>query len=943
MNIRLNGGEFCMKVKMVSVLMVLAMLFFSVSFPMESNTVSAASVSDNLLVSYNFDETSGTTATDATGNGFHGTLSSGASWSTTGKLGGCVLLSGTSSYVTIPNGVMNDVHNVTISADVYINTAATNTWVFGIGPDSGTYIFLNSKNSSGYTYGAITTNGTVGSGYSSEKGVKNLSALPTGTWTNVALVISEDTHSERLYINGTLVQSNNDITEDPADMYDATKAFSGYIGKSLYSSDGYLNAKVDNFKIYGAALTTSEIGNQSILVEYDFNETSGTTANDGSGNGYHGTLSSGASWSTSGKSGGCVLLSGTNSYVTIPKGVMNGVHNVTITADVYLNSQVTNAWVYGLGTNSGTYIFLDSKNSSSKTYAAITTNGTEGSGYLSEQGVRDTSALATGSWVNVALVISGDKDTEELYINGNLVSSMSGITSDPSSMYTSAATFSGYIGKSLYSADPYLNAKIDNFRIYGAALNEYDILKLANVTNSNTLQNGTLWLDTAGEPIDAAGGCILKVGSTYYWYGNSGVYVNCYSSTDLVHWTFVNAILGPGSVDATGVVAADLTTPCVVERPKVIYNSSTGNYVLWFHYDSTSYSLGKVGVAVCNTPAGDYTYQGSFNPGGLDSRDMTIFQDTDGSAYLISATVTNGRLSLFKLSEDYLSCTFMYNIYGGLTVGGTYAGREAPAIVNQNGTYYLITSACAGWYPNQAKYSTCTTTLSNSTAASWSSMQPVGNSSAFYSQSTWILTLNGTSGTTYMLMSDRNRIPNTGDQNFYFVWFPLNISNGKPSFDFASTIKLDTTKGTIENVYAGTNLSEDKTATASSYSSSYPANLANDGDYTTEWIASGVIYPSTWTVDLGATYSLSEIQLSWYLMNGSEALEYYTIYTSTDGTTFTSLRNNGNNTTYGFNADFLGGKGARYVRVQINQSVPQNNPTNSWYTPQLFEVKVFGR
>ncbi|HWT75386.1 MAG TPA: discoidin domain-containing protein, partial [Mobilitalea sp.] len=567
--------------------------------------------------------------------------------------------------------------------------------------------------------------------------------------------------------------------------------------------------------------------------------------------------------------------------------------------------------------------------------------GTAGSGYLGEQGVRDDTYLPTGQWVNVALVVSGDTDTERLYINGELVSSMSGITSDPSSMYSSSAGFSGYIGKSLYSADPYLSAKIDNFKIYGAALNPKDIQSLAG-TSLNTLQNGDLWLDTNGEPIDAAGGCILKVGSTYYWYGNSGVYVNCYSSTDLVHWTFQNAILGPGSLDSTGAVAADLTASCVVERPKVIYNSSTGKYVLWFHYDSTSYSLGKVGVAICSTPTGDFTYQSSFNPGSLDSRDMTIYQDTDGSAYLISATVTNGRLSIFKLSSDYLTCTYMYNIYGGLTVGGTYAGREAPAIVKDNGTYYLITSACAGWYPNQAQYSTCTTSLASSTAASWSSMQPIGNSSAFYSQSTWLLTLSGTSGTSYMLMSDRNRIPGIGDQNFSFVWFPLTITSGVPSFDYSSTVALNPTAGTITNVFPGTNLALSKTATASSYNASYPANLANDGKYTTEWVASAVTYPSTWTVDLGATYRLNEVQLSWYLCNGSEAVEYYKIYTSSDGSTYTERRNNANNTTYGFNADYLGGVSARYVRIQINQSVPWNNPSNSWYTPQLYEVKVYG-
>lgn len=924
------------KVKILSTCLALVIIILGAPFYNFEPRVKASVMDENLLVKYDFNQNSGTVVMDSSGNGHHGTLSTGATWSTEGKIGNCVALDGVNGYVTIPAGVLHGVHNVTVMADVYISAPVTNTWVFGLGPDSGKYLFVNAKNSAGNPYGAITTKGTINYGYQGEKGVTNLMPLPAGTWTNIALVISQDTHSARFYINGRLTQSNNDITEDPADMYDATKAFSGYIGKSFYSTDGYLSGKIDNFKIYGQALSTSEIARESLLLQYKFNDTSGTTVMDSSGNGFHGTLIGGVS-----RQAGELSLDGASGYVAIPNGVLKGVHNVTIITKVYMTAAATNAWVYGLGPDSGAYLFLNSKNSEGKAYGAITTNGISGSGYLFEQGVRADFSLSVGQWVDAAYVISGDADTAKLYINGVLVSSVSGITSDPSDLYQQAAAYSGYIGKSLYSADPYLSAKIKEFSIYGAALSSYDIQKLAGVS-LNTLQNGELWLDTQGEPIDAAGGCIIKVGATYYWYGNSGVYVNCYSSTDLVNWNFVNAILGPGSLDSNGTVASDLTNKCVVERPKVIYNEKTGQYVLWFHYDSSNYSLGKVGVATSSTPDGNFTYQGSFNPGGLDSRDMTIYQDTDGSAYLITATVTNGRLSLFQLSEDYLSCTFLYNIYGGSTVGGTYAGREAPAIVKENGTYYLITSACAGWYPNQARYSTCTTNLAKSNAASWSEMKPIGNSSAFYSQSTWLVTLSGSSGTSYMLMSDRNRIPGTGDQNFYFVWFPLEIKNGVPSFEYASQIALNTLAGTITNIHPGTNVALNKSATASSSAQKNPAGYANDGDYRTEWVASGVTYPSTWTVDLGAVYKLNEIQLSWFLHNGSEALQYYTIYTSNDGTNYTERRNNGNNTTYGFNVDSLGQITARYVQIKLNRSLPWNNPNNNWYTPRLYEVTIYG-
>ena len=64
---------------------------------------------------------------------------------------------------------------------------------------------------------------------------------------------------------------------------------------------------------------------------------------------------------------------------------------------------------------------------------------------------------------------------------------------------------------------------------------------------------GKAWKDTQGHPIQAHGGGMIKVGSTYYWFGedktgesqDNAVFQNvpCYSSTDLAHWTFVANVL----------------------------------------------------------------------------------------------------------------------------------------------------------------------------------------------------------------------------------------------------------------------------------------------------------------------------------------------------------------------------------------------------------------
>lgn len=108
--------------------------------------------------------------------------------------------------------------------------------------------------------------------------------------------------------------------------------------------------------------------------------------------------------------------------------------------------------------------------------------------------------------------------------------------------------------------------------------------------------------------------------------------VNCYSSTDLVQWSYVGALLSRTS-------AGDLGPNRVVERPKVIYNSSTKKYVLYMHIDSSDYSEAKVGVATGSSVCGKYSYLGSWRPLGFQSRDIGLFQDDDGSAYLLTEDV----------------------------------------------------------------------------------------------------------------------------------------------------------------------------------------------------------------------------------------------------------------------------------------------------------------
>jgi hypothetical protein len=114
--------------------------------------------------------------------------------------------------------------------------------------------------------------------------------------------------------------------------------------------------------------------------------------------------------------------------------------------------------------------------------------------------------------------------------------------------------------------------------------------------------------------------------------GSSFQNVNCYSSPNLVDWTYVGALVSRGT-------SGDLGPNRVVERPKVMYNSRTRKFVLYMHIDSSNYKEAKVGVATSDTVCGKYIYHRSFQPLGKQSRDMGVFQDPDGTGYLLSEDV----------------------------------------------------------------------------------------------------------------------------------------------------------------------------------------------------------------------------------------------------------------------------------------------------------------
>ncbi|MDX2758643.1 RICIN domain-containing protein [Streptomyces europaeiscabiei] len=310
---------------------------------------------------------------------------------------------------------------------------------------------------------------------------------------------------------------------------------------------------------------------------------------------------------------------------------------------------------------------------------------------------------------------------------------------------------------------------------------------------AQTVTNGTQFTDSGGNALHAHGGGVIKVGSYYYWFGenrnsdNTFRYVSAYRSTDLKNWEFRNNVL-------TQATAPELAT-ANIERPKVMYNASTGKFVMWMHKENgTDYSEARAAVAVSDTVDGNYTWQGSFRPLGTHmSRDITVFVDTDGTGYMISAARENYDLQIYRLTADYTGIA-------ALVADPWHGGhREAPALFKRGGVYFMLTSGATGWNPNQQQYATAT-----SITGPWTAMANVGDSTTFGSQTAYVLPVQGTSTTSYLYMGDRwgNSFGGTVNDSRY-VWLPLTFPTSTTmSMSWSPEVTVDTATGTVSGTSA---------------------------------------------------------------------------------------------------------------------------------------------
>ncbi|WP_246022059.1 family 43 glycosylhydrolase [Flavobacterium cellulosilyticum] len=321
------------------------------------------------------------------------------------------------------------------------------------------------------------------------------------------------------------------------------------------------------------------------------------------------------------------------------------------------------------------------------------------------------------------------------------------------------------------------------------------------------IKNDVFWNTKDGQPINSQGGGIFKFKDPvtgvkkYYWYGvhyaEADSYRNtptvtydkvtfesvpCYSSTDLVNWTFEGDVLTKDEVNKKG--------KTWVGRLGVAYIKELNKYALFVQHGS------EVLIATSDSPTDEFKVHQHINMtkmiGTSNTGDQTVFTDDDtGKSYLIYS-YGNGRNKIY-VSEigvkdgkvNLLDCT---EVFKG-------ESREGNCMFKYNNKYYMYASNIYGWDGSLAYYLVADA-IRGPYLPTNEMVVTKGSSDDFahISQTGFFVSVKGTQQETIVYCGDR-WANFAGNGLGYNQWCPMSFDGDTPYFNSLHSWNLDTKKG----------------------------------------------------------------------------------------------------------------------------------------------------
>lgn len=197
---------------------------------------------------WNFDEISGKQIQDAWSDKM-GNLNLQAGFDANGKEHGALRLNGqTYSYVNLPDNIMNNIQDFTISTWAKLGAILNGSRIFDFSSSNNAYMFLTPTNTQNKKVSFVIRNGGT------EQQIQSNVELVTQQWVHIAVTKSGNTGV--LYINGQEVGRNSSLSINPSDL---GNTIYNYLGRSGFTNTPVLNGWIDEFKIYNKALSATDI------------------------------------------------------------------------------------------------------------------------------------------------------------------------------------------------------------------------------------------------------------------------------------------------------------------------------------------------------------------------------------------------------------------------------------------------------------------------------------------------------------------------------------------------------------------------------------------------------------------------------------------------------------------------------------------------------------
>ena len=194
-----------------------------------------------LISHLKFDDGSGLTAIDSSGNSNSGSLVNNPSW-TSGKFNGALSFNG-NNYVSLP-GIYS------------LSSGTIGMWIYKIGAGSGNNVITGSYGMQGNERAPTfsfpgTGNGKIGWEFGSLTNKNTVAIIGAGQWVHIAMTYDSN-YNVKVYVNGTLDSSGTSV---------APGAFFNQIHVGHYGNYGshYFQGIIDDVHIYNRALTASEV------------------------------------------------------------------------------------------------------------------------------------------------------------------------------------------------------------------------------------------------------------------------------------------------------------------------------------------------------------------------------------------------------------------------------------------------------------------------------------------------------------------------------------------------------------------------------------------------------------------------------------------------------------------------------------------------------------